>query len=266
MITIKFKGWFQCRLATDPDPADEKRGISGYMRTLPGEPDFDRIIRFHNPKVERSHTPEVGVFVTSLIQDNRLVSKHPLLGAKVNLEDNPIFFGWNSIIADDGAEPIIPLNISISNKDFYISKKYRNNNYDYPFKETGAQQLIFGANDLLEQIGIYNEVKFIAERIAKLKEDLKIAKNDIEKYKINTRIKWLQAGISNNFFRFRMNYNIRNMSGNLVLKNVEDVINISDKTKWYLNFWMGGWDADAQNGYVSGIIQLDNATLVTKKN
>ena len=39
-IWLKFTGWFQCRLATDPDPTDEPRGVSGYVRAVAGEPDL----------------------------------------------------------------------------------------------------------------------------------------------------------------------------------------------------------------------------------
>src|SRR5688500_5259039 len=37
---LTFRGWFQARLPTDPDPFDEPRGISGYAWALPGEPDL----------------------------------------------------------------------------------------------------------------------------------------------------------------------------------------------------------------------------------
>ncbi len=259
---MKFKGWFQCRLATDPDPADEPRGISGYMRALPGEPDLDRIIRFQNPLVVRSHTPKVGVFITDLFDSNNRIENHPLVGAKVNLEGEPIFYGWNSIIADDGEEPIIPIVLSITKENFGILKKHKSQDYEYPFEETRAIQLIFGANDLLEQAGIYDEISFIQERISLLEKDLQKVKDKQEKYNINERIKWLKDGISYRFFRFRMNYNINELKGSLEMRNVDNLIEIGDETEWYLNFWMGAWDADAQNGFVSGIIQLKKAKLL----
>jgi hypothetical protein len=40
-LTLNFEGWFQMRMATDPDPTDEKRGVSGYTFALAGEPDLD---------------------------------------------------------------------------------------------------------------------------------------------------------------------------------------------------------------------------------
>ena len=44
MIEVRYSGWFQCRLATDPDPYDEPRGVSGYLHAYVGEPDLDRRI------------------------------------------------------------------------------------------------------------------------------------------------------------------------------------------------------------------------------
>ena len=76
MLFIKFEGWFQCRLATDPNPTDEPRGVSGYMKALPGEPDFDRIIRFHSPLVERAYIPKIGVTVTKVAIDGVENQKH----------------------------------------------------------------------------------------------------------------------------------------------------------------------------------------------
>jgi hypothetical protein len=85
MLFIKFEGWFQCRLATDPDPVDELRGVSGYMKSLPGEPDLDRIIRFHDPVVRRAFAPDVGVRVSKVAVDGVVDSAHSLLGGKVDL-------------------------------------------------------------------------------------------------------------------------------------------------------------------------------------
>ena len=32
MLRLEFEGYFQMRMADDPDPTDEKRGVSGYVR------------------------------------------------------------------------------------------------------------------------------------------------------------------------------------------------------------------------------------------
>jgi hypothetical protein len=46
MLRIFFEGYYQARISTDPDPTDERRGVSGYTFALPGEPDFDGLLHF----------------------------------------------------------------------------------------------------------------------------------------------------------------------------------------------------------------------------
>jgi hypothetical protein len=36
-LSISFDGFFQCRLATDPDPSNEQRGVSGFTYSVAGE-------------------------------------------------------------------------------------------------------------------------------------------------------------------------------------------------------------------------------------
>jgi hypothetical protein len=91
MIAIRFAGRFQSRLATDPDPTDERRGVSGYIWAVAGEPDLDRIIRFQQPTVERTYSPKVGVLVTEVVVDGTACADHVLLGASVNLLGGPKF-------------------------------------------------------------------------------------------------------------------------------------------------------------------------------
>lgn len=44
-LTINFEGYWQCRQATDPDPSDDPRGVSGYTYAVGAESDLDLIIR-----------------------------------------------------------------------------------------------------------------------------------------------------------------------------------------------------------------------------
>ena len=45
-LLLRFQGWFELRLATDPDPTDEPRGVSGYTFAFGCEPPLDRVLRF----------------------------------------------------------------------------------------------------------------------------------------------------------------------------------------------------------------------------
>lgn len=69
MIELSFAGWFQCRLATDPDPYDEPRGVSGYVHAYAGEPDLDRIVSFKPPPFRRTHGRDIGVAVDAVAHE-----------------------------------------------------------------------------------------------------------------------------------------------------------------------------------------------------
>ena len=43
-LLLEFAGYFQMRMATDPDPTNELRGVSGYTFALAGEPDLDATV------------------------------------------------------------------------------------------------------------------------------------------------------------------------------------------------------------------------------
>ncbi len=272
MITFKFQGWFQCRLATDPDPADEPRGISGYMRCLLGEPDFDRVIRFHNPTVIRSHTPEIGVFITKVIADNEVLQAHPLIGAKFNLEGNPIFYGNNGVIADDGEEPIVPLIISIRQGDELLQRPLSDKTPEYPFAEHRPNSIagrgytkpgggfVFESSDICEQTGIFNMDQVRQERIERLEQDFASATDPQLKYNTRTRIDFLKARTTVQVLRefsARMHWNLC-LKGNIA-NSIKSVYVPNEP--WTLHFWMGGWDSDGLCGYVNGVLQLPTAYI-----
>lgn len=259
MVTIKFQGWFECRLATDPDPTDELRGVSGYTRCLPGEPDFDRIIRCHNPKVNRSHTPMVGVYVTKIISKNTVLNKHPLIGAKFNLENEPKFNGYGGIIGDNGEEPIVPVIISIRKDNFQLLRSLKEEEV-YPFDESKpTNKILMGGNDIVENTGIWDIDEVILQRISLLENDLKKISNEIERFNILERINFLRTRFAGMFFNVRVNWNLQ-LKGTINFEN-NTHINIFDNAPWILNFWMGGWDTDGLCGYLSGIVKMPKASI-----
>ncbi len=116
-LLLEFGGWFQCRLATDPDPTWEPRGVSGYTRALGRESDFDGILYLQKediPDLDRNYRRgestlrnEVGVRVTAArIEGGKSLSV--LEGAKVRLLRGPQYILWNQIVAD-GVERLVPL-------------------------------------------------------------------------------------------------------------------------------------------------------------
>lgn len=125
VLELRFEGVAQCRLATDPDGADVRRGVTGNGFAIGDEPDLDRIIRFQPEKATlRSHCPRVGVVVKAASLKQRDLapwadSGQPvssLEGASVDLAGDPKFEGRNHLVSEDG-EPIDPFEIRVTTAD-----------------------------------------------------------------------------------------------------------------------------------------------------
>jgi hypothetical protein len=130
MLELYFEGWFQCRLARDPDPSDEKGGISGASFATVYEPDLDRIIRLNDAVASRAmylpdghEVPKVGVSVKSVYIDGQRSAAHPLLNARVDLLDNAVFQSLNGVFSTPGNEIIDPFHISVSRENLHLSRK-----------------------------------------------------------------------------------------------------------------------------------------------
>src|ERR1044071_8767591 len=95
-LDIGFDGYFMCRLATDPDPTNEERGMSGYTMALATEEPLDQVIRLQaDPDWLRRNARrplfdlhiQVGVQVRRVAFGGQPYEGAPdLLGAKVYLD------------------------------------------------------------------------------------------------------------------------------------------------------------------------------------
>jgi len=188
MLELYFEGWFQCRLARDPDPSDEKRGISGASFATVYEPDLDRIIRLNDAVASRANylpeghqVPPVGVSVKSVYIDGLRIATHPLLGARVDLLDGPVFQALNGIFSVPGNEIIDPFHISVSQPNVRLSRKdlwdptqpeltIYNMPVDSPLlarrRPVSAES---NSVDVREATGIFNPAEYIKKRIVDLK-------------------------------------------------------------------------------------------------
>ena len=196
MLELYFEGWFQCRLARDPDPSDEKRGISGAAFATVYEPDLDRIIRLNDPVASRAmympaghEVPQVGVSVKRVYIDGHKDEKHPLLGARVDLLEDAVFQSLNGIFSMPGGEIIDPFHISISRDNLRLSRKDLWNPdqpdltmYDLPLDSpllnrrhpVGGDT---GSIDLREATGIFDPGQYMKKRIS----DLQLAIGETER-------------------------------------------------------------------------------------
>jgi hypothetical protein len=124
---VRFRGAFQCRLATDPDAFDDPRGhdssfgmfaVEGPDPAHPDEPPLDRIVRLHDAVALRPFCDPIGVTVTGIeAQVGGTTVTFPtgddLVGEAVRLGPQCVFDGRNRTFAPDGFEPIADFRLEI---------------------------------------------------------------------------------------------------------------------------------------------------------
>jgi hypothetical protein len=141
LLEIKYQGYFMCRIATDPDPTNEGRGMSGYTMALAQESLLDQVIRLqpHDPDhpdyFTRNLRPplrngDMGVTLGVKVCDVRFDGqpfargRDALCGAKVWLDgksppmNGPVFNSRNSITGSDDtmAMVVTPFHLRIEHE------------------------------------------------------------------------------------------------------------------------------------------------------
>ena len=124
---VRFRGTFQCRLATDPDDFDDQWGhnssfgmyaVQGPDQANPDEPPLDRIVRFHNAVALRPFCDPIGVTVTQVEAELggdvvQFTLGDGLIGEPVRLGPDCKLDGRNRTFAPDGFEPISDFRLEI---------------------------------------------------------------------------------------------------------------------------------------------------------
>ncbi len=129
-LYVRYWGWFQLRIPTNPDPVSDLWGGNGYTYSLPGERPLDGLIRFHDPVEPRDMAPEVGVRIRQA--ELQSVDKRPtesipfesIIGARVELGPDTRFVGENDLV-----DPMIvypwPYRFRLSMDDAHILTRGR---------------------------------------------------------------------------------------------------------------------------------------------
>jgi len=215
-LLLQFEGWFQCRLATDPDPTWEPRGVSGYTRALGRESDFDGILYLQQgdiPDLERNYrkgetslSNDVGVRVTeAAIEGGKPLDV--LKDAQVRLLRGPQYILWNQIVAD-GVERLVPLIVPF---EIEIRKKLLGGGeivlrrYDplVPgeigdrFWETGEPRLYLGrlpvnyvhlSSEVMEAINVFDFNAYFQRRKEWLQLEIADTKDPVEREALEIRL------------------------------------------------------------------------------
>lgn len=288
-IILKFGGWAQGRIPTDPDPSFERRGVSGYTFALPGEPDLDRVIYFQ-PKpgvVQRSHCPAVGVHVTGgmefttrgsggnveFVRKQRIVRGHPLFRAKVDLAEHCIFSSENSTVVYDGFGVMNPFFLSVEGKGrslrrrFYADPNKPQNDiekYDIATLTPFLLNTVFmDSVEMIYAADIFDRTAYRNERKQLLEADLQVVNRKLQKRPNDRSLRIEQAALEKRIAELKLNNpdNRRTkQAGTQTLVNYPlnateafvDGRKIKSLAPWPTTIWFGGWDADALGFLVNG--------------
>lgn len=265
MIDLVFQGWFQCRLATDPDPYDEPRGVSGYVHAYAGEPDLDRVLRLQTPSFVRAYGPAVGVNVVEVWRDGHKEDDHPLEGARVELLEEPKFEGRNGVIADDGFEPIWPFALWVEQGAFALARRIVPTDPEYPFDGLFAGGVEGALAEIREATGIGNLATVWTARVARLRRDVETAAEP-HRTAIQERLEFLEGNLAapgggaSRFFGARLRYGYE-LASTPMVQDPDGWLatSIDAAGPWRVEFWMGGWDADVLCGFTRGQLRLPTA-------
>lgn len=271
-LTIHFEGWFQCRMATDPDPTDEPRGVSGTAFALVTEPNFDRVIRFQNPVAACAHGPKVGVQVTSVDVDGTSQAEHPLVGAQVSLVGPAQFIEQNGAVVAPNTAFIDPLHflittpsgISISRAALWDLADPSLSYFDVSdelFQARQVKKLETNVDEVKSASGVGDPLVFVAERVRQLKAGLATETDGDVRAGLQQRLDafartdW-QTERLYLLLAARVNYEV-DLNGPAVLDGADSLTERPDaESVWRAAFWMGAWDNDALCGYVKGTLLI----------
>ena len=286
MMTLEFEGWFQCRFATDPDPTDDPRGVSGPCFTVPGEPPLDGIIRlndFVKPRYPR--TKSTGVTVTSVAINGQNVTSHPLLDAAVRLLGKPRYQQRNMILVPQSPPfqaPIDPFHLEITGNGVrisrvdYIDLAHPNLTYKDVFLSKLAQrrgnQIAIQSVAVAEKTGFMNYGQVRKQRLVELKQLLAAEKDPVEQAALKKRIMNIENDrlltgemlAATQFLGLQATYSLA-INGTARVdaesNQVRDESNVLQGTigysqSWPIAYWMGGYDVDTLFGYFAGTLTL----------
>ncbi|MGI8801574.1 MAG: hypothetical protein ACR2KV_05285 [Solirubrobacteraceae bacterium] len=260
MLELAFAGWFECRLATDPDPFDERRGVSGTTFACPGEPDLDRIIRFQPARTNRAPGPRVGVRVVGVSRHGRAV-EHRLRGAAVDLVGEPRFEGRNGLLAIPGTEVLDPLELAVVGEGVRLGRRDWLDAADGTLLAVAPAALARRSAGGIERgaavtaeiagaTGIDDFLRHRRDRAAALERALAGTGDPLRAAALRRRLAALSP-----VARMRVTYalDLGELGG---AGWVEGPAAVDSAAPWPLRFWMGAWDADALCGFVLGTLGL----------
>ena len=294
MLYVSFEGYWQLRMALDPDPNDEPLGFSGPTRVVPGEPPFDGVIRFNDPVCPRwPHDRDIGVRVHRVQVDETGVPHtlrpwphHPLLGARVDLVDDAKF-EERGFVTLYQKMPIEPFHLRVTGDGagdgiaLAIDDMWDPTQPALTYDEVCASQPQLlsrrsisvqpGSPVVAEATGIVDYAAYREERRKQLHRRRHDSHDATERAALTVRIDDLAkdekstptsglVGLTVPAQQFLGLVGLYQFTLQGVPKATDRHHRLGGRVgtsqPWSIQFWMGGFDVDALTGYVRGTLTL----------
>lgn len=269
LVTCSFTGWMQVRLATNPDPNDEPRGVSGYTFALPGEPDFDRVVRSVDPVAPRTHAPPIGVFVRSVAIDGVAAASHPLVGARVDLVGPARFESVNEVVMAQGTQILEPFELAVTHGAFRLQRRSfidpgrpELTVYTAPRAQVLARAGTFEFSTALMQEAVQcaEPAQFRGARLAVLQRDHAETTDPTARAALERRIAELQITDPQDRRFYSMQFIEHRhfeLNGPTTLADPGGWLTGLDTAATFAcDIAMGSWDVDALSFYTKGTLEL----------
>lgn len=279
MMHIHFEGWWQCRFATDPDPSDDPRGVSGPTFITAGEPVFDRVIRFQHPVSPRwPFTDTVGVAVTAVTVHGESQPESALIGRPVDLRGDPQFHQRNLVLVEQPFQVLIdPFDLQVGTPETVMLR--RKALWDVTRPDLGVEDVFLDAALIAprmntvavqspvvaEATGILDYPGYRRQRLASLTERRGTATDPVERAALDRRITALDddailTGVrlaSEQFLGMQVTYDFA-LDGTPQVRDPSASLGgaVGTSQTWGLHMWWGGYDVDTLCGYVRGTLAV----------
>ena len=295
ILELDFGGYFMARLATDPDPTGEERGISGYTMALVSEPPLDQTIRLQLEPGSglrvRDHGPDrvaVGVNVRRVRFDGKPYpdGEKVFRGARLSLEGRnppfpgPTFESRNNIVGSDdqmmfvinpfdlavypagkGALPR-PGDALVRARDYLNPADPAQKVWEIEDPSTYVRRLPSGFNgnsvEVLQELGIYSPERYFDRRLAWLRAELARASDPVRAQELTSRIFQIELWGARVWTKlaFQLNYDFRINGEQTVHERVRRLGTADTAHPWHFTCWFGGWDGDLLVGYCKGTLAI----------
>jgi hypothetical protein len=281
ILVLSFEGWIVLRLATDPDPTDEARGVSGYTFAFAGEPDLDRVLYLQPPAdwTPRSGSPPLGVTVRHAVRTDGTPCP-ALAGATVELLDRPVLENRQWTISLPGYEPIVPFNLQITAPQLQIRRDVPLDPADpkAPVWEASAAAIAVKAADGMQYepqtighaTGIWDSLQLVSDRLAMLEHERSHERDPTRRTALDGRIAELQVAVAKptdrrvvaRYFVERFAFALLGPPATITgdqsgaLGGTLDPGSSDPSAPWKIAFWLGAWDPDLLCAYMQGALEI----------